>query len=118
MEVYLAPHPLMGLVLQVGYAEKFPQALACESLDPFIRVSKQGTRFTAIEKDEVTRYLYNLNLLAKLMVMLRHIPIHLAIAAIAEDFLIWISAEKVFSLHKVVPVVLKLVISSNFGHSC
>ena len=32
----LAPHPVVGLVLQVGDAEKFPQALGCESLDPFL----------------------------------------------------------------------------------
>ena len=31
----LAPHPVVGLVLQVGDAEKFPQALGFEGLDPF-----------------------------------------------------------------------------------
>ena len=32
MEVDLAPHPVVGPVLQVGYTEKFPQALGVESL--------------------------------------------------------------------------------------
>ena len=44
-------HPVVGLVLQVGDAEKFPQALGFESLDPFLRVSEQGPCFTAIEED-------------------------------------------------------------------
>ena len=48
-EVDLAPHPIFGLVLQVGNAEKFPQALGFESLHPSLRVSKQGPCFTAIE---------------------------------------------------------------------
>ena len=30
-----APHPVIGLVLQVGDAEKFPQALGLESLGQF-----------------------------------------------------------------------------------
>ena len=34
-EVDLAPHPVVGLVLQVGDAEKFPQALGFEGLDLF-----------------------------------------------------------------------------------
>ena len=34
-EVDLAPHPVVGLVLQVGDAEKFPHALGFESLDLF-----------------------------------------------------------------------------------
>ena len=49
--VDLAPHPVIGLVLQVGHAEKFPQALCFEGLDPFLRVSKQGSCFTATEED-------------------------------------------------------------------
>ena len=40
--VDLARHPVIGLVLQVGGAEKFPQAFDFESLNPFCRVSKQG----------------------------------------------------------------------------
>ena len=48
-EVDLAPQPVVGLVLQVGDAEKFPQSLGFESLDHFLGVSKQGPCFTAIE---------------------------------------------------------------------
>ena len=50
MEVDLAPHPVAGLVVQVGDAEKFPQALGFDGLDPFFRVSKQGPCFTATEE--------------------------------------------------------------------
>ena len=49
--VDLAPHPVIGLVLQRGDAEKFPQALGFESLDPFLSVSKKGPSFTAMEED-------------------------------------------------------------------
>ena len=47
-------HPVVGLVLQVGDAQKFPQTLGFESLDLFFffRVSKQGVCFTAIEVKE------------------------------------------------------------------
>ena len=48
-EADLAPHPVIGLVLQVGNTEKFPQALGFKSLDPFFRVSKQGPSFTATD---------------------------------------------------------------------
>ena len=48
-EVGLAPHPVVGLVLQVGNTEKVPHALSFESLDSFFRVSEQGPRFTAVE---------------------------------------------------------------------
>ena len=41
-EVDLAPHLVVGLVLQVGETEKRPQTLGFESMDPFFRVSKQG----------------------------------------------------------------------------
>ena len=44
-------HPVVALVLQVGDVEKFPQAVGCESLDPFFRVSKQAPCFSAIEED-------------------------------------------------------------------
>ena len=50
-EVDLAPHPVGGLVLQVGDAEKFPQALGFEGLGPFFRVSKQSPYFTATEEE-------------------------------------------------------------------
>ena len=48
--IHLAPHPVICLVLQVGDAEKFPHALGFEGLDSFLRVSKQGPCFTAIEE--------------------------------------------------------------------
>ena len=47
----LAPHLFVGLVLEVRDAEKFPQALGFEGLDPFLRVSKHGPCFTATEED-------------------------------------------------------------------
>ena len=50
-EIDLVPHPVGGLVLQVGEAKKFPQGLGIESLDPFLRVNKQGLCFTAVEED-------------------------------------------------------------------
>ena len=62
----------------------------------------------------VTRDLCNLNLLAKLIVLCHQILFSLAIAAIAEAILLWISAERVPSLHRVSPRYLKLVTSSNF----
>ena len=50
-EVDLARHPVVGLVFQVGDAEKFPQALRFEGLDPCLRVRKQGLCLRAIEED-------------------------------------------------------------------
>ena len=47
-EVDFAPHLVVGLVLQVGVAGKFPHALGFESLDPLFRVSKHGPCFTTI----------------------------------------------------------------------
>ena len=38
--VDLAPHPVVGVVLQVGDAEKFPHALGFKSQNPFFRVTK------------------------------------------------------------------------------
>ena len=52
---------------------------------------------------EVTRQLYSLNLLAKLMVLHRQILFSLAIAAIAEAILMRTSAEQMPSLHRVAP---------------
>ena len=43
--VDLAPHLVVGLVFQEGDAEKFPQALAFESLDPFIQSQRAGSMF-------------------------------------------------------------------------
>ena len=53
-EVYLAPHPVIGLVLQVEDREKFPHARGFKSMDLFfffLRVSKQDPYFTAVEED-------------------------------------------------------------------
>ena len=41
-EVDLASHEVTGLVLQVGDTERFPKAIAFESLGPFLGVSVQG----------------------------------------------------------------------------
>ena len=49
-EVDLAPHPVVGLVLEVGDAEKFPCALGFESLDPFFQSQQAGSMFH-IEED-------------------------------------------------------------------
>ena len=38
-------------MFHVGDAEKFPKSLSFEGLDPFLRASKQGPCFTAIEED-------------------------------------------------------------------
>ena len=60
--VDLAPHPVVGLVFQVGDAEQFPQALDFEGLDPFFRVSKQGACSTAVEEDGGDKRLVELEL--------------------------------------------------------
>ena len=61
-EADLAPHPVVGLVLEEGDAEKFPQALGLESLDLLLRVSTQGLCFTATAEDEGDRRLVQLEL--------------------------------------------------------
>ena len=67
-EVDLAPHPVVGLVLQVGDTEKFSQALDFEGLDIIFRVSKQDPCFTAIEEDGDDKTLVQLRtFFAKLM---------------------------------------------------
>ena len=63
---------------------------------------------------KVTRDLYNLNLLAKLMVLLHQILFNLAFPTFAEAILMQNFAEQVPSLHRVAPRYLKLVTSSNF----
>ena len=50
-KMFLWIHKKVDLALQVGEMEKFPHALGFESLDPFFRVSKQGSCFTAVEED-------------------------------------------------------------------
>ena len=64
-EVDLAPHPVVGLVLQVGDAEKFPRALGSENVDPLPRVSKQGPCFKAVEEDGGDKKLIQLELACK-----------------------------------------------------
>ena len=59
----------------------------------------------------MTRALYNMNLLTKLIVL---ILFNLAIAAITEAILIRTSTEQVPSLHRVARRYLKLVTSANF----
>ena len=54
---------------------------------------------------EVTKDLYNLNLFAKLMVLLCRVWFNLAIAAIAEAILMQISAQQVPSLHRIAPSI-------------
>ena len=41
-EVDFVPHPVVGLMLQVGDTEKFPHALGFESLDPFFQSQQAG----------------------------------------------------------------------------
>ena len=64
-EVDFALHPVIGLVLQVRDAEKFPQALGLRSLDLFLRVSKQGPCLIAIVKDGNDERLVQLKLACK-----------------------------------------------------
>ena len=59
-KVDLALRPVNGLVLQEGDIKKFYEALCFESLDPFLTVSKQGPRFTAIEGDRSDKTLVQL----------------------------------------------------------
>ena len=64
-EADLAPHPVVGHVLQGGDAEKFLHALGFENLDPFFRVSKQGLCVIAIEEDGGDKRLVELELACK-----------------------------------------------------
>ena len=67
-EVELAPHTVVGLVLQVRDAGEFPQALGLVSLDPF---SQSGSRVDVSQpwrRRGITGDLYSLNLLARLLV--------------------------------------------------
>ena len=61
-EVHLAPHPVVGLVLQVRDAEKFSQAHGFECFYLFFSVSKQGPCFTAIEEEGSDKGLAQLEL--------------------------------------------------------
>ena len=64
-EVDLAPYPVVGVVLRVKDAKKFPQALGFESPDLFFRVSKQGPCFTTVEEDGCDRRIVELELAFK-----------------------------------------------------
>ena len=94
-------------MLQVGDTGKFSQTLSIENLVPFltgrVHVSLPQSRM------KVTRDLYNLNLLAKLMVLPHQILFNLAIA---EAILMQIFAVQFPSLHRVAPSYLELVITS------
>ena len=61
----LLSNPLVGLVLQVGDAKTFPQALRFKSLDPFFIVSKQGPCLTAVEEDGDDKRLVELEITFK-----------------------------------------------------
>ena len=77
----VAPHPVVGLVLKVQDTEKFPQALGFKNLVPSL-----SQRAGSIDVSQpytwmdVTRDMYSLNLLVKLMVLLCQILFYLAIA--------------------------------------
>ena len=58
-------HPVIVLVLHVMDAQKFPQALGFESLDPYLRVSKQGLCFTAVKENGNKKGLVELGLACK-----------------------------------------------------
>ena len=44
-ETDFAPHPVVGLVLQAGDAEKFPRAFSFESPDPCFQSQQAGSMF-------------------------------------------------------------------------
>ena len=55
-EVDLAPHPVVGLVLQAGDEEKFPQAFDFENLAPFFSESASRVHVSQPQRRmEVTR---------------------------------------------------------------
>ena len=106
-EVDLALHPVVGLVYQVEGAEKFPQALSFENLNPFLRISKQGPCLTAIEEDGGDKRLVQLELACKADGVASPDPVQSGtIAAIAEAILVQIYAKQVPSLVKVAPIYL------------
>ena len=95
-------------MLQGGDTERFPQALGLESLDPFLRVSKQGPCLTAIEEGGGNTKLGQVELACEVNAATSPDP---AVAVVAEGILMRISAEQVPFLHR---GYLKLVTSSNF----
>ena len=87
-EVDLAPHPVIGLVLQARDMEKFPHAFGFERLDSFFRVHFSESEFQSRvhvsqpqRRMEVARDFQSLNLLAELMVSHRQILFSLAIVS-------------------------------------
>ena len=95
-EVHLDPHTVIGLVLQVGGVQKFPQALGFKGLDLFsesagwVHVSQPWRRM------EVTEDLHNLTLLVKLM-LLFHCLIWLLLPLLRQSSVLQIYAEQVSS---------------------
>ena len=100
---------MVGLVLQVGDAEKLPHALGLESLDQFFKVGEQSPCFTTIEKGGGNKRLVRLEPAYKADGIVPPDPVFsLATAAIAEAILMRTSAEQVPSLQRVAPRYLKL----------
>ena len=64
-----------------------PQATGFESLDPFLRVSKQAACLTTKEEDGDDKRPAQLNLLAKLMMLLSQIIFNLVTDAMAVAIL-------------------------------
>ena len=63
-------------MLKVGDAERFSHATSVESLDPFLRVGKQGPCVTAIEEDGGDKRLVQLELTCEADVVASPDPVH------------------------------------------
>ena len=63
-KVGLAPHPVVGLVLQVGVTENFLRHLVSKAWI-LVSVSKQGPSFTTIEEDGGDKRLLELELICE-----------------------------------------------------
>ena len=61
-DVDLALRPVVSLVVQIEYAERFLPALGFKSLAPLLRVSQQGPCFTATEENGGDKRLVDLEL--------------------------------------------------------
>ena len=61
-EVDLAPHTVVGLVVQERDAKKFPHTFGFKSLDPFCQNQQAGLCFTAIGQDGGDKRLVQLEL--------------------------------------------------------
>ena len=113
-EVDLAPHAVVGLVLQVGDAKKFPLHLVSKTRILFFGVSKQGPCFTATEEDGGDKSLVQLELACETEGVGPPDSVSSAHSAIAGAILMRISAKQVPSLHRVAPKCRKLVTSPNY----